>query len=208
VYFAFRYRDIMRANNVRNAWCIDHPNSEAMRSFYDRSIWETSKSSNPETLKKIMREGVEYSSAVCVLVGSETWKSRWVKYEIARSVVDGRGLLAAHLNGLNHVQRKVPDPSGYNPLECLGIYRASDDTYYLYEKILEVADVATGQLTWSWKPYEDFTLPVVLPRYLVAPSRGYVMPLSRYTRVYDYVAHAGHSSIGTWIDAAAADVGR
>jgi hypothetical protein len=33
VYFAFRYQDIMRVNNVRKAWCIDHPDSSYCRSF-------------------------------------------------------------------------------------------------------------------------------------------------------------------------------
>jgi hypothetical protein len=31
-----------------------------------------------------MRNGVKRSSAVCVLVGTDTWDSRWVKYEIGR----------------------------------------------------------------------------------------------------------------------------
>jgi hypothetical protein len=205
-YFAFRYQDIMRVNNVRNAWCIEHPDGQNNRSFYHRSIWGTSRSTNPETLKKLMREGVEHSSAVCVLVGSETWKSRWVKYEIARSVVDGRGLLSVHINGLNHAQRGIADPMGYNPLHCMGIY-VSNGKYYLCENVPEV-DAETGQLIWRWKRYEDFTDPVDLPRYSIPPSQTSVVALSSCTRVYDYVADQGHSKIGIWIDTAAMDVGR
>ncbi len=37
VFFSFHYDDIMRVNNVRNAWKITHPDSTSMRSFYDSS---------------------------------------------------------------------------------------------------------------------------------------------------------------------------
>ena len=95
-YFAFHFTDIMRVNNVRNAWKIDHPDAAGMRSFYDSSLWESRKLEGPESVKRLIREGVEYTSAVCVLVGSETWSRQWVRYEIARAVIDDRGLLAVH----------------------------------------------------------------------------------------------------------------
>src|SRR5690242_5243920 len=93
VYFSFHFDDIMRVNNVRQAWKIDHPDALLMRSFYDSSLWETRQLDSPESLKGLIRDGVEHTSAVCVLVGSETWYRRWVRYEIARAVIDGRGLL-------------------------------------------------------------------------------------------------------------------
>ena len=131
---AFRFEDIMRVNNVRNAWCIDHPDSHPMmRSFYDRSMWGKSKAREPETLKALMRNAVVQSSAVCVLIGTNTWKGRWVKYEIARAVIDKRGLLAVHINGLNHIEPQAPDQHGYNPLDCMGIYHSPGGHYYLYE---------------------------------------------------------------------------
>jgi hypothetical protein len=179
-----------------------------MRSFYDRSIWEKSKTRDPETLKALMRAAVVQSSAICVLVGTNTWQGRWVKYEIARSVVDRRGLLAVHINGLNHIDRQTPDPRGYNPLECMGVYHAHTELYYLYEKRAEVINPQTGELGWVWRPFDDFKDPVPLPRYIPAIDRGYVMPLARYTAEYDFVGQIGHANIGAWIDCAAAAVGR
>jgi hypothetical protein len=207
VYFAFRFQDIMRVNNVRKAWCIDHPNKDEMRSFYDRSIWGTSKSTNPDTLKASMRKGVEYSSATCVLIGTNTWQSRWVKYEIARSVIDKRGLVAVHINCLNHVARKLPDINGYNPLHCMGIFHSTNGKYYIYENTIEV-DPSTGQLTWAWRPYDDFTEAVSLPVYMPSMMQGYVDSLWRWTSEYDYVRDNGHANIGAWIDRAAAAVNR
>src|SRR6266705_2435814 len=73
-YFAFHYDDIMRVNNVRNAWKITHPDSIFMRSFYDSSLWEVKQLEGDEALKRLIREGVDYTSAVCVLIGSQTWQ--------------------------------------------------------------------------------------------------------------------------------------
>src|SRR5215472_11148772 len=105
VYFAFDFDDLIRVNNVRQVGKIGSCEQKNPRSFYDRSIWESRDIKNEENLKALMRNAVRYSSAVCVLIGTKTWQSRWVKYEIARAVIEQRGLLAVHLNGINHHQR-------------------------------------------------------------------------------------------------------
>lgn len=76
VYFAFRFNDIMRVNNVRQFGKVGSEEVKNARDFMDRSIWERSSATDPESLKRLMREGIEYSSVVCVLVGSDTWASR------------------------------------------------------------------------------------------------------------------------------------
>jgi hypothetical protein len=129
--------------------------SPTMRSFGDRSIWGKSKAQEAESLKALMRDAVIHSSAICVLVGTNTWKGRWVKYEIARAVADARGLLAVHINCLNHHQRRTPDTRGYNPLKSMGVYHSPDGRYYIYELKSEM-DPTTGQLGWKWRPYQDF----------------------------------------------------
>jgi MTH538 TIR-like domain (DUF1863) len=91
------------------------------RSFYDSSLWEERKAEGPEALKRLIREGVEHTSAVCVLFGTETWSRRWVRYEIARAVIDGRGLLAVSINGINDHIHHVPFLAGHNPLNALAI---------------------------------------------------------------------------------------
>jgi hypothetical protein len=207
-YFAFHFADVMRVNNVRNAWKIDHPDNLLLRSFYDSSLWESRKLEGDEALKKLIREGVGYTSAVCVLVGTDTWSRRWVKYEIARSVIDGRGLLAVHINGLNHHQRRTTDPLGYNPLQLLGIGRSPNGQYVLYEQRKVVMNSLTNQTAWQWLPYQDYTLSVPLPPYIAAPDIGYVMPLSAGAREYDFVAGTGHKNLGGWVDAAAQAAGR
>jgi Thoeris protein ThsB, TIR-like domain len=207
-FFSFHFDDLLRVNNVRNAWKIGHPDRPFMRNFYDRSLWESKKRESDDALKSLIRAGMEHSSAVCVLIGTGTWARRWVKYEIARSVVDGRGLLAVHINGLNHHHRRQPDPLGYNPMHLMGVFQASTGKFYLYEKRHVVINYLTNQTEWQWHPYKDYTQSVCLPRYLKKPDTGYIMPLASAVDEYDYVAGVGHKNLGMWIDRAAIRAGR
>ncbi len=202
-YFAFHFDDIMRVNNVRNAWKIQHPDAPEMRSFQDSSLWESRKLENEDTLKRLMREGVQYTSAVCVLAGRDTWSRRWVRYEIARAVIDNRGLLTVHLNGIRHHQSRMADGNGMNPLHFMGVGKLpnlnhlSPSRYALFEFHSGV-----------WHRYQDHSAEVDLPRYLPDPELGYVTPLSAGTAEYDYAAQNGSTHIGSWIDTAAQAVGR
>lgn len=98
------YADIIRVNNVRNAW-KSTPRPGGQRQLFDRSLWESVQRKDPEGLRKPDRGSMAHASVVCVLVGTETWARPWVGYEIARSVIDKRGLLAVHINSLQHHQR-------------------------------------------------------------------------------------------------------
>ncbi|MCZ8324769.1 MAG: TIR domain-containing protein [Sphingomonadaceae bacterium] len=201
-FFSFHYDDIMRVNIVRNAWKIIHPDSAFMRSFYDSSLWEARKLEGAESIKSLIRNGVNNTSAVCVLIGTDTWDRRWVRYEIARAIIDGRGLLGVHINSLVHHSRKRADPQGRSPLDCiaLGKVQANPLTipqYFIFEL-----------LNGEWHRYKDYTLPVKRPAWLPDCSPGYVTALSRGAKTYDYVAQQGHANIGSWIDAAAQAAGR
>src|SRR5208337_2468404 len=89
-------------------------------------------------LKRVIREGVQYTSAICVLVGSQTWSRPWVRYEIARAVIDGRGLLAVHLNNIRHHATGQPHPLGQNPMAYMAVGKVQPNLlipprYYLFE---------------------------------------------------------------------------
>lgn len=206
-FFSFHYDDLMRVNNVRQSWKISHPDRELKRNFYDRSLWESTKRTDPEGLKALIRNGMKHSSAVCVMVGTYTWERPWVRYEIARAIVDEKGLFAVHINGLRHHQRRTPDPLGPNPLDYMGIYHAHPGAYHVYERFLRRNGV-TGQLEWQWLPFEHYRRSVPLPKYMVAPQLGYVTPLSYWTNIYDYVTDRGSDNLGGWIDQAAKRAGR
>jgi hypothetical protein len=131
-FFSFHYADIMRVNNVRQSWKVNCPGRDDKRQFFDRSLWESVQRKNPEGLKNLIRTGMAHASVVCVLVGSETWCRPWVRYEIARSVIDKKGLLAVHINSLRHHQRVVPDGHGDNPLDYMAVGCPKQGVYFLY----------------------------------------------------------------------------
>jgi hypothetical protein len=202
-FFSFHFDDVMRVNAVRNAWRFRRPETLLTPSFYDSSLWENRQREGDESLKRLIREGVDYTSAVCVLIGTNTWARRWVRYEIARAVVDGRGLLAVHINSIRHHETKTPDRLGLNPLEFLAVGKVQENwlspaSYYLFEH----------DPTYGWLRYQDYATSVNLPRYLSDPAPGYVTPLSWGTMARDFMIDEGSKDIGLWIDLAAQAVGR
>jgi hypothetical protein len=218
VYFAFAFDDIIRVNNVRNHGKIGPRVSVNPRMFRDRSIWERRDISNEENLKTLMRNGMRYSSVVCVTIGSKTWLSRWAKYEIARAIVDDKGLFAVHINSINHNQTKAPDLPGVNPLHIIGVWNTlhimgvwknENGTLYLVERHPIVVNAATAELGWEWRYYEDYKDALLrLPKFVSHIGVQEVVPLSRYTVEYDMMRDGGFKNIGDWIDKAAAEVGR
>ncbi|MGE3986727.1 TIR domain-containing protein [Pseudorhodoplanes sp.] len=205
VFFSFHYKDIIRVNNIRMAWNIDHPDRDIKRNFYDKSLWESAETKGREALKSLIRNGMKGSSTVCVLIGSETWDRPFVKYEIARSLVESKGLFAVHINGLNHHHRKAPDPFGFNPLHLMGVYKAPNGSHYIAEKRNVVVNYLTGQAEWQWQQYGEYTAPITRPRYLPEMATNEVVPLSQGTVEYYYDPK---NDLGSWIDQAARAVGR
>jgi hypothetical protein len=197
-FFSFHYDDVMRVNVVRNAFKIYNPTTALYPSFYDSSLWESRKLQGDDALKRLIREGVDYTSVVCVLVGSQTCVRRWCRYEIARAVIDGRGLLAVHINSIRPVLARGP-----NPLAYMGVGKVQNGLlaipqYYLFE----------GNEQSQWVRYKDYTNPISLPPYLHDMPPGFVRPLSSGTGEYDFMGQNGHQNIGGWIDMAAQEVGR
>jgi hypothetical protein len=136
---------------------------------------------------------------------------RWVKYEIARAIIDGRGLLAVHINNIRHHQTLTAHTLGYNPLDYIAVGKVQDSPwgpvrYYLFEK--NAVRDALGNYVWQWHRYGDFTGSVNKPSWLADPVTGHVTVLSAGADLYDYVNHLGHTNIGGWIDRAAQKVGR
>lgn len=54
-----------------------------------------------------------------MLIGAETYKRRWVKYEINKAIADGKGLIGVYIGGIKDQNGNTEDlgpnplPSGY-----------------------------------------------------------------------------------------------
>src|SRR5260370_39947281 len=99
VYFAFHYQDVMdfRANVVRK-----HNFTGGVESagYYDHSIWETAKNTNPLALKRLINAELEGTSVTAILIGTDTWARPWVRYEIVKSIARGNILIGVHINSI------------------------------------------------------------------------------------------------------------
>jgi len=194
-FFSFHYQpDVWRAWNVRNSWVVTDDQED--RGFFDSSVFEASKKKGDDSLKAFLRNGLENTSVTCVLAGTETWNRRWVRYEIARSVLKGNGLLTVYIHGLKN-QDGLTAPKGPDPLEQMGLYKTNNGIFLAEWK----AD--------KWVNYDDYTL--AIPKgelWFDAPTSDNIVQLSTHCRRYDFAAQDGRKNIGGWIETAAAMAGR
>ena len=149
----------------------------------------------------MIRQGVKNTSVVCVLAGTYTFLRPWVRYEIARSVINNKGLLTVHIYGLaGHTHPYSSESLGANPCDFIGIQQGSNGKYYLYEK-----NYINNNFVWQL--YSRHSDPVSLPKCMSVPSTSRPTPLSQYAVVHDWMK-GGHQNIGSWLDAAARQIGR
>ena len=194
-FFSFHYQpDVWRAWNVRNSWVVTDDQED--RGFFDSSVFEATKRESEDVLKQFLRKGLDNTSVTCVLTGSQTWQRRWVRYEIARSVIKGNGLLTVHIHKIENQQKKTAT-KGADPLSNMGLYKANG-------KIL----LAEWQQA-KWVQYADYTRSIPeQDLWFSPPTSTSVVQLSRYCRSYDFMADSGRSNIGKWIETAATAAGR
>jgi hypothetical protein len=207
-FFSFHFDDVFRVNNVRQSWRFQRSDLFLGPSFMDSSLWESSQRENEESLKDLIRNGVSGTSAVCVLIGTETWTRRWVKYEIARALIDNRGLLAVHLNKLPKGHHRVTDEYEVNPLLFMGITKCVNGKFYICELKSRVVSILPYQIDWYWEFYADYTYPITVPRYMPEPQLGRPISLAEYSPVYCFIADRGSVFLGSWLDYAAKRAGR
>lgn len=192
-FFSFHYHnDVMRAQIVKNAWVTQ---DRCESGFFDKSAFEKAKIENPNKLKQFLNEKLNGTSVTCVCVGAQTFARPWVRYEIIRSIQQGKGLLGIRLDNVKCAQDVRQGLSGYeksgaNPFDQLGLTRKEGRVHW--------HELKNGQ----WELYQE-----------VPPAREAELPydfgtnssmkLSALFRDYPYIPSADHLKIGGWIEAAA-----
>ncbi len=189
VFFSFYYQDVIdfRANVVRQHW-LTKPDREAA-GFFDASIWGNAKLSGDVGIKRVINSGLDGTSTTCVLVGSETYNRRWVRYEIMKSFRKGNALLAVHINSIKG-RDQLTKPLGFNPLRFLGVrFSESGLTATLWESIRGV-----------WREYVEID---GSSSYQTGPVgveyRGMGFNLAQWYPEYDWAANSGYQNFGSWI---------
>jgi len=187
VFFSFHYQDVkdFRANVVRKHW-ITKPNSQ-VAGFFDASIWEEAKKTSSLALKRLINKGLNNTSNTCVLVGTETYKRPWVRYELLKSVKKGNHIFAVHINGIKCKNGETRN-LGQNPLDYVGVYAKSNDVYHLIYK---------KNNKWYYYTEIDGTSKVNVKHSLTLNKN---LPLSNFYNIYKWNGDDGYNNFANWVD--------
>jgi hypothetical protein len=186
VYFAFHYQDVIdfRANVVRK-----HNFAEGVKSagYYDYSIWEEAQRTSPVALMRLIDAELENTSVTVVLIGSETWARRWVRYEIFESLKRGNKVFGVHINSIRgkDQQTKLSGPDPFNNLA------------------IEFNSSGIGARPVEWKNngwfYSNDSGGYTL-KSQPHSFKGQSKKLTEWCRTYDWVADDGYENFDDWLD--------
>ena len=112
VFFSFKYKDASRAMVVRNSW-VTQGNRAA--GFIDAADFEKIKRQGDASIKRWIDNQLEGTSVTVVLVGQHTCGSRWVRYEIDKSIERGNGLLGIDISKIKDFQGRTSERCGEIP---------------------------------------------------------------------------------------------
>jgi len=111
IFFSFHYdNDVFRVQQIRNIGALEENKPVSPND------WETVKKGGDKAIEKWIDDNMKYRSCVVVLIGEETSKRPWVKYEIKKAWQDGKGLLGIHINNLKDPKTGTCS-KGLNPFD-------------------------------------------------------------------------------------------
>lgn len=117
VFFSFKYKDdVSRAMVVRKSG-VTQDREDA--GFIDSADFEKLKQQGDPAIKNWIDNQLDGTSVTVVLVGQNTCASRWVKYEIEKSIEIGNGLIGIDISYIKDLQGNISErcgqiPKGYN----------------------------------------------------------------------------------------------
>lgn len=188
VFFSFHYQDVIdfRANVVRNHWVTKEDHEDA--GYFDASVWEDAKKHGDISLKRLINSALQGTSVSCVLIGSDTYARRWVRYEIIKSIQRGNKIFAIHINGIKGRDKKTKK-DGPDPFDYLAFKYLNDGNR------LEVLEYIDGK----WVSYEDeegWSLKNIAPM----AKRGKSLKLSALGyKTYSWSRDDGYNNFSDWV---------
>lgn len=142
-FFSFKYKDVSRTMVVRNSWVTQ---GKQAAGFIDAADFEKIKRQGDLAISRWIDNQLHGTSVTVVLVGEHTCKSRWVQYEIDKSIEIGNGLLGIDISKINCLQKTTTDCCGKLPRGNYPFYRwNADEGYKNMGSWIEAAAKAAGR---------------------------------------------------------------
>ena len=127
VFFIFKYKeDVSRAMVVRKSWVTQ---GKEAAGFIDAADFEELEDQGDTAIKNWIDDQLDGTSVTVVLVGEKTCGSRWVKYEIKKSIEIGNGLLGIDVSKIRDLQGNTSKRCGRIPKGYSFYLWNNDDGY-------------------------------------------------------------------------------
>lgn len=113
IFYSFHFdNDVMRVQQVRNMGVVEGNNPVSP------NAWEEVKKKGSVAIETWINDNMMGKSCVVVLIGTDTSKRPWVKYEIEKAWKDGKGLLGIHIHNLT-CPNNGKCTKGVNPFDAV-----------------------------------------------------------------------------------------
>ena len=121
VFYSFHFgNDVMRVQQIRNMGVVagDEPVTP--------NKWEEIKRSGEKSIETWIAENMKGKSCLIALIGTETHKRPWVKYEIKKAWQDGLGVFGININNLKCPNAGTCD-KGKSPFDGISFKRKGEE---------------------------------------------------------------------------------
>ncbi len=111
VFYSFHFKnDVLRVSQIRSIGALEDNKPVSAND------WEEVKKKGDTGIKKWIDDNMNYRSCVIVMVGEETSKRKWVKYEIEKAWNEGKGVLGIYIHNIK-CPNNGKSKQGANPFD-------------------------------------------------------------------------------------------
>lgn len=130
----------MRVMTVRNRWVTK--GGQAASAIIDKAEFEKIKKNRDLAVKRWIDKQMEGTFVTVVLLGKETLKRPFVKYEICKSIECKNAIIGVHINSIKDARTMMKAPKA-NVDEIVGYYEDNTPAYFdeicngMYDYVLD-----------------------------------------------------------------------
>lgn len=115
VFYSFHFNnDVMRVQQIRNIGALEDNKPVSINE------WESVKKAGKKAIEKWIDDNMASRSCIVVLVGAETSKREWVRYEIEKAWNDGKGVVGIYIHNIKCPRSGICN-RGSNPFELFNM---------------------------------------------------------------------------------------
>lgn len=145
IFYSFHYgNDVMRVQQIRNIGALE------ANAPVSPNEWEQIKAKGDAAVEKWIADNMSYRSCVVVLIGQETARRPWVRYEIRKAWTEGKGLFGIYIHNIN-CPRNGPCSKGTNPFDSFTVAgEPMSSLVQCYDPPASTAYATIGQNMEQW----------------------------------------------------------